>query len=99
MFLPRSRRHGPSDVILVTKTFASYHKQELLKSHVSCLFLPVISECRVKKCRRKDVHGCSYVADLNTGVSLHSSPVLKERARYFVGDFAICSIKHFKCFA
>ena len=68
------------------------------KSHVSCLFLPVISECRVKKCREKDLHGCSNIADLNTGVSLHSSPVLKETARYFGGDFAICS-KHFKCFA
>ena len=77
MFLLRSRSHGPSDVILVTKTFAS---QNLLKSHVSCLFLPVISEYRVKKCRRKDVHACSNVADLNTGVSLHSSPVLKESA-------------------
>ena len=44
------------------------------------------------------MHGCSNIADLNIGVSLHSSPVLKERARYFVGDFAICS-KHFKCFA
>ena len=44
------------------------------------------------------MHGCSNVADLNTGVSLHSSPVLKESARYFVGDFAIYS-KHFKCFA
>ena len=37
------------------------------------------------------MHVCSNVADLNTGVSLHSSPVLKESARYFVGDFAICS--------
>ena len=45
------------------------------------------------------MHGCSNVADLNTGVSLLSSPVLKESARYFVGDFAICSVKHFKCFA
>ena len=44
------------------------------------------------------MHGCSNIADLNTGVSLQSSPVLKESARYFVGDFAICS-KHFKCFA
>ena len=44
------------------------------------------------------MHGCSNVADLNTVVSLHSSAVLKESARYFVGDFAICS-KHFKCFA
>ena len=68
------------------------------KSHVSSLFLPVISECRVKKCREKDLHGCSDIADLNSGVSLHSSPVLKETARYFGGDFAICS-KHFKCFA
>ena len=58
------------------------------------MFLLVISECRVKKCRRKDVHGCSNVADLNTEVSLYSSPVLKDSARYFVGDFAICS-KHF----
>ena len=37
------------------------------------------------------MHGCSNVADLNTGVSLHSSPVLKESARCFVGDFSICS--------
>ena len=44
------------------------------------------------------MHACSNVADLNTGVSFHSSPVLKESARYLVGDFAICS-KHFKCFA
>ena len=44
------------------------------------------------------MHGCSNVADLNTGVSLHSSPVLMETARYFGGDFAICS-KHFKCLA
>ena len=44
------------------------------------------------------MHACSNVADLNTGVSFHSSPVLKESARYSVGDFAICS-KHFKCFA
>ena len=29
----------------------------------------------------------------NTGVSLHSSPILEESARYFVGDFAICSIQ------
>ena len=66
------------------------------KSHDSCLFLPVIGECRVKKCRERDVvHGCSNIADLNTGVSLHSSPLLKESARYFVGDFAICS-NHFK---
>ena len=36
------------------------------------------SECRVKECREKDVHGCSNIADLNTGVSLHSSPVLME---------------------
>ena len=42
------------------------------------------------------MHGCSNIADLNTGVSLHSSPVLMETARYFGGDFAICSIKHFK---
>ena len=44
------------------------------------------------------MHGCSNIAYLNTGVSLHSSPVLKETARYFGGDFAICA-KHFKCFA
>ena len=44
---------------------------------------------------RDVVHGCSNIADLNTGVSLHSSSVLKESARYFVGDFAICS-QHFK---
>ena len=37
--------------------------------------------------------GCSNIADFNTGVSLHSFPVLKESARYFVGDFAICSIQ------
>ena len=42
---------------------------------------------------KNDVHGCSNIADLNTGVSLHSSPVLMETARYFGGDFAICS-KH-----
>ena len=35
---------------------------------------------------RSVVHGCSNVADLNTGVSLHNSPELKESARYF-GDF------------
>ena len=51
-----------------------------------------------KNARKKDVHGCSNIADLNTGVSLHSSPVLMETARYFGGDFAIFS-KHFKCFA
>ena len=39
------------------------------------------------------MHGCSNIANLNTGASLHSSPVLKETARYFGGDFAICS-KH-----
>ena len=39
------------------------------------------------------MHGCSNIADLNTGVSLHSSPVLKESVQYFVGDFAICSIQ------
>ena len=27
------------------------------------------------------VHGCSNIADLNTGVSLHSSPVLKAAKR------------------
>ena len=27
--------------------------------------------------KRYGVHGCSNIADLNTGVSLHSSPVLK----------------------
>ena len=37
--------------------------------------------------------GCSNIADFNTRVSLHSFPVLKESARYFVGDFAICSIQ------
>ena len=58
-----------------------------------------VGVCRVKKSREKDVlHGCSNTADLNTGVSLHSSPVLMENARHFVGDFAICS-KYFKCFA
>ena len=36
---------------------------------------------------------CSNIADLSTGVPLHNSPVLKESARYFVGDFAICSIQ------
>ena len=41
------------------------------------------------------MHGCSNIANLNTGASLLSSPVLKETARYFGGDFAICS----KCFA
>ena len=52
-----------------------------------------VGVCRVKKCRGKDIaHGCSNIADLNTGVSLHSSHVLKENARHFVGDFAICSI-------
>ena len=30
--------------------------------------------------------GCSNIADFNTGVSLHSFPVLKESARYFVGS-------------
>ena len=44
------------------------------------------------------MHGCSNIVDLNTGVSLQSSPVLNESARYFVGDFAICS-KPCKCFA
>ena len=29
------------------------------------------------------MHGCSNIADLNTGVSLYSSPVLKENARHF----------------
>ena len=38
------------------------------------------------------VHGCSNIAVLNTGVSLHNSPELKESARYF-GDFAICSVQ------
>ena len=42
---------------------------------------------------RSVVHGCSNIGDLNTGVSLHNSPVLKESARYFVCDFAICSIQ------
>ena len=42
--------------------------------------------------KRCVVHGCSNIADLNTGVSLHNSSVLKESAQYFVGDFAICSI-------
>ena len=42
--------------------------------------------------KRCVLHGSSNIADLNTGVSLHSSPVLKESARYFVGDFAISSI-------
>ena len=95
MFLPHSKRHGPSDVILVTKTGAS--EIRYTKSHISCLFLPVIGECRIKKCREKDVvYGCSNIADLNIGVSLRSSPehVLKESARYFVGDFAIC-FNHF----
>ena len=40
------------------------------------------------------MHGCSNIADLDTGVSLHSSPVLKETARYFGGDFSICA-KHY----
>ena len=35
------------------------------------------------------MHGCSNIADLNTGVSLHSRPVLKENARLLVGDFEI----------
>ena len=42
---------------------------------------------------RSVVHGCSNIGDLNTGVSLHNSSVLKESARYFVSDFAICSIQ------
>ena len=29
---------------------------------------------------RSAVHGCTNIADLNTGVSLHNSPVLKESA-------------------
>ena len=45
--------------------------------------------------KRCVVHGCSNIADLNTRVSLHNSPVLKESARYFVGHFAICSIMKF----
>ena len=58
-----------------------------------------VGVCRVKKFQRKDVvYGCSNIADLNTGVSLDSSPVLKENARHFVSVCAICS-KHFKCFA
>ena len=44
------------------------------------------------------MHGCSNIADLNTGVSLRSSPVLMETAQYFGGDVAICS-EHFKSFA
>ena len=32
--------------------------------------------------KRCVVHGSSNTADLDTGVSLHSSPVLKESARY-----------------
>ena len=45
---------------------------------------------RLKKYRGKDVvHGCSNIADLDTEVSLHSRPVLKENARHFVGDFGI----------
>ena len=48
--------------------------------------------------KRCVVYGCSNTADLNTGASLRSSPVLKESARYFVGDFAICSTL-FKFFA
>ena len=47
--------------------------------------------------KRCVLHGSSNIADLNTGVSLHSSPVLKESARYFVGDFAISSIQ-VRCF-
>ena len=43
--------------------------------------------------KRCVVHGCSNIAAFNTGVSLHSSPVLKESAQHFVGDFAICSIQ------
>ena len=38
------------------------------------------------------MHGCSNIADLNTGVSLHSSPVLKETARYFGGDLILRSV-------
>ena len=52
-----------------------------------------VGVCRVRKCRGKDVvHGCSNIADLNTGVSLHSRPVLKENARHFVGDFATSAL-------
>ena len=29
---------------------------------------------------------------------MHSSPVLEESARYFVDDFAICSIFQARCF-
>ena len=47
-----------------------------------------------KNAGEKDVHGCSNIADLNTGVSLQSSPILKESAQYFVGDFAICSKRY-----
>ena len=57
-------------------------------------FLPVIGECSEKDV----VHGCRNIVDLNLGVSLHSSPVLRENARHFVGYFAVCS-KHFKRFA
>ena len=39
------------------------------------------------------LHGCSDIAELNTRVSLHNGPVLKESGRYFVGDFANCSIQ------
>ena len=39
--------------------------------------------------------GCSNIADFNTGVSLHNFPVLKESARYFVGDFASVLFKFF----
>ena len=45
---------------------------------VSCLFLPVMVNVELKNA----VHGCNNIADLNTGVSLHSSSVLKESARY-----------------
>ena len=45
---------------------------------LSVFTVPVVSQCRVKKCWEKDVHGCSNIADLNTGLSLQSSPVLGE---------------------
>ena len=54
----------------------------------------MISECGVKNDGKKDVHGCSNIADLNTGASLDSSPELKETTRYSGGDFPTCS-KHF----
>ena len=113
MFLPRSRKHGPSDVILVTKTKA--YSSWVNRKKAGKLFLVFSYQYWINgllKYGGKKMC-CVWLQQYHkAGVSLHSSPILKNVRDKWVrfvkthranfnspGDFAICS-RHFEvsCF-